>query len=106
MKTATLAIAFAILLSSAAAAGPFRRGRAVVASVSHATAAGAAKAMAAIGRVAHFGNPTGTAEGVGFSSVSPQAALAACCYSRSGRPVVDSAVVRGPGGWYAVKRYR
>lgn len=42
-------------------------------------------------------------EGVGYSSASPQDALAHCC--TNGGPVVAQAVSHGPGGWYAVKQY-
>jgi hypothetical protein len=107
MRVTLIALVVVAALSGSADAGPFRRrASAVISNVSHATAAGAARAMAAIGRVGHFRNPTATAEGVGFSTSSPQDALDRCCFSRSGRVVVDSAVARGPGGWYAVKRYR
>jgi hypothetical protein len=44
-------------------------------------------------------------EGVGYSSASPEQALAMCCYSNSGMPVVAQAVSRGPNGYYAVKQY-
>ena len=44
-------------------------------------------------------------EGVGFSSVSADAALRNCCYWGQ-RPVVESAVVRGNRGWFACVRYR
>ena len=108
MRITLLAVALLALSASSADAGPFRsrRGAAVLSNVAHATAEGAARAMAAIGRVGHFRNPTSTLEGVGFSTSSPADALARCCYSRSGRQVVDSAVVRGRNGYYAVKRYR
>ena len=110
MRITLLAVALLALSASSADAGPFRSRRgatsAVLSNVAHATAEGAARAMAAIGRVGHFRNPTSTLEGVGFSTSSPADALARCCYSRSGRQVVDSAVVRGRNGYYAVKRYR
>lgn len=62
--------------------------------------------QAAQGRMAHVGSvPAGHFEGVGFSSSSPEQALAVCCYSNSGLRVVDQAVVAGPGGWYATKIY-
>jgi len=62
--------------------------------------------QASQGRMAHVGVlQAGTYEGVGFSSSSPEQALAACCYSNSGLRVIDQAVVPGPGGWYATKIY-
>lgn len=44
-------------------------------------------------------------EGVGFSSVSPQAAINACCYANSKQPV-EVGVARGPRGWHATVLYR
>jgi hypothetical protein len=70
------------------------------------SAQGVAEMMATRGSVQHFGNPTGTYEGVasGFSS---EQALGSCCFSTSGMPVVDQGVARGRNGrWYACKRYR
>ena len=43
-------------------------------------------------------------EVLGFSSSSPQDALDRCCFSGQ-YPEVEASVVRGRGGWYAVKRY-
>lgn len=107
MRTAFVTLILLAGMSGSADAGPFRRRASpLLSGAAHATADGAARAMAAGGRVGHFVNPTATAEGVGFSTSSPADALARCCFSSSGRPVVDSAVVRGAGGWYAVKRYR
>lgn len=62
--------------------------------------------QAQTGRMAHVGSvPPGHFEGVGFSTISPQDALDRCCYSRSGMPIVDQAVVRGVNGWYATRIY-
>lgn len=65
-----------------------------------------AQAQAASGRMAHLGSPpVDVLEGVGYSSSSPQAALDACCYSRSGLPLLSQAVARGRNGWYAVRHF-
>lgn len=72
---------------------------------SNATAQGVAEMMARSGSCQHFGNPTGGYEGVGMGS-TPEAALANCCYSRSGMRVVDQGVAFGRGRWWACKRYR
>ena len=110
MRTALVALIVLAGMAGSVDASPFfgrrRRAAPFLSNAAHATASAAAGAMAAIGRVGHFRNPTATLEGVGFSTSSPQDALGRCCYSDSGRLVVDSAVVRGPGGWYAVKRYQ
>ena len=116
-----IAIALVFLMVSAASdaqAGPLRRmasrmsrGPAGRTSAARAPAAdtsscaAVAAHMAATGRMDHYGNPTRTYEGVGFSTSSAQDALDRCCYSRSGMVVVDSSVARGAGGWYAIKRY-
>lgn len=69
------------------------------------TAQGVAEIQARLGRVGHFGGNSGY-EGCG-SGPTPEAALANCCYSRSGMAVVDQGVAQGAGGqWYACKRYR
>lgn len=59
--------------------------------------------MAQTGRLGHSGHSR-LREGVGFSSRSPEEALAACCYSGQ-YPVAEESVVRGRNGWYAVRRY-
>ena len=62
-----------------------------------------ASVMARTGRFAHSGR-SNVREGIGFSTSSPEDALNRCCFS--GRyPVAEESVVRGPGGWYAVRRY-
>lgn len=68
------------------------------------SAQAAANHMASIGRMGHFGNPTGGYEGVGMAS-SPQAAISNCCYYGK-RPLRDSGVAQGSNGmWYACCRY-
>lgn len=70
------------------------------------TAQGVANRMAMENTMRHYGNPTGTYEGVGMGS-TPEDALNRCCYSRSGMRVVDQGVACGRNGrWYACKRYR
>lgn len=56
------------------------------------------------GRMAHRGGSYAF-EGVGYSSVSPDAALRNCCYYGQ-KTIVESAVVRGVNGWFACIRYR
>jgi hypothetical protein len=46
----------------------------------------------------------GCAEGVGFSTASPDAAIRACCYWGR-RPVREIGVARGRRGWYATVIY-
>ena len=71
----------------------------------NATAQGVAELMARSGQCRHFGGNRGY-EGVGMSSTSAEAALNACCYSRSGMTVIDQGVAFRNGRWYACKRYR
>lgn len=69
------------------------------------TAQGVAELQASNGRMSHHGGNSGL-EGVGMGS-TPEQALGNCCYSNSGRTVVDQGVARGRDGrWYACKRYR
>ena len=69
------------------------------------SAQGVAEMMASRGVMQHFGGNSGL-EGVGMGS-SPQEALNNCCFSNSGRAVVDQGVACGRNGrWYACKRYR
>jgi len=56
------------------------------------------------GRMAHRGGSYAY-EGVGYSPVSPDAAMRNCCFYGQ-RQIVESAVVRGTNGWYACIRYR
>lgn len=56
------------------------------------------------GRLRHLGGHGGF-EGIGFSTVSPDAAIANCCYWGRRQPV-EIATARGNNGWFAVVRYR
>jgi hypothetical protein len=56
------------------------------------------------GRMAHRGGVYAY-EGVGYSTVSADAALRNCCYYGQ-KTIVESAVVRGVNGWFACIRYR
>jgi hypothetical protein len=67
------------------------------------TAQGVAEIQARQGRVGHHGGNSGY-EGCG-SGPTPQAALAACCFSRNGWPVIDQGVAFGHGRWFACKRF-
>lgn len=80
-------------------------------STSGVSAQDVANMMASRRQCAHFFQGQGAAipynyEGVGMAS-SQQAAYDQCCYSNSGRPVVDSGCAQGSDGyWYACKRYQ
>jgi hypothetical protein len=75
-----------------------------VAQVFLGSAQGAANYLASLGRIGHYGNPTGGYEGVGMGG-SPQAAIQNCCYYGR-RPLRDSGVAQGSNGmWYACCRY-
>ena len=63
-----------------------------------------AEQMARTGILRHCGRNGGRREGIGFSSVSADAALRNCCYFGRYR-IVEKGVARGPKGWYAVLRY-
>lgn len=75
------------------------------AEITTATAQGVANIIARDGRLSHRGGNGGMLEGIGMGS-SPDQALRNCCYSNSGRPVVDQGVAYGHGRWWACKRYR
>jgi hypothetical protein len=66
-----------------------------------------AQQQAAEGKMRHVGGGFGNGnyEGVGFSTVSPDAAIKKCCYWGQ-RPPVDIGVARGINGWYATVIYR
>lgn len=67
-----------------------------------------AERMARTGVLRHCGTAGGMREGIGFSTVSPDAAVEACCFYKDamrGRyRIVERGVARGPRGWYAVIR--
>lgn len=103
------ALAFLASMVGVAEAGPFRlfRPRQRVSYQSggpELSALESARISAATGVMAHRGG-TYAFEGVGFSTVSPDAALANCCYWGT-KTVVESAVVEGSRGWFACVRYR
>lgn len=66
-----------------------------------------ANLQAAQGRMRHVGGSFGAGrfEGVGFSTVSADAAIQQCCYWGQRDPV-DIGVARGANGWYATVLYR
>lgn len=66
-----------------------------------------AEVQARNGRMQHIGGSFGAGrfEGVGFSTVSADAAIKACCYYGEKTPV-DIGVARGNNGWYATVLYR
>lgn len=127
MRKFCLALALVAGLSAVADAGPFhRRGRAVAVcttgtcqqtaqvqvtqktvtttTTSTLSAQNAAIIIAREGRLRHLGGHGGF-EGIGFSTVSPDAAIANCCYWGRRQPV-EIATARGSTGWFAVVRYR
>ena len=63
-----------------------------------------AETMARTGVLRHCGRNGGRREGIGFSTVSADAAVRSCCYYGRYR-IVERGVARGPRGWYAVLRY-
>lgn len=116
----SMVVVAVLLFASVAHAAPRRRyyrpapqAQAPVQSYSYAsshaghtsTAQGVAELQASTGRMGHYGGNSGL-EGVGMGS-TPEQALGNCCYSNSGRMVVDQGVAQGRDGrWYACKRYR
>jgi len=63
-----------------------------------------AEIMARSGVLRHCNTAGGRREGIGFSSLSPDAALRNCCFYGRYR-IVEKGVARGPRGWFAVIRY-
>lgn len=65
-----------------------------------------AEVMARTGVLRHCGRAGGRREGIGFSTVSADAAIRNCCYYGRYR-IVERAVVWSPvrRGWFAVIRY-
>lgn len=64
----------------------------------------AAENMARRGSLFHAGNSCGRVEGIGFSTVSADAAIRSCCFWGS-RKAREIGVARGVRGWFAVVRY-
>jgi len=66
-----------------------------------------AERQASSNRLYHVGGGFGggCAEGVGFSSSSPEQAIRSCCYWGR-RPVHEIGVARGRNGWFATVIYR
>jgi hypothetical protein len=73
----------------------------------HCIAKQKAQQQAGEGRCRHVGGSMGSAqfEGVGFSTVSADHAIASCCYWGQ-RTAVGIGVARGRNGWYATVLYR
>lgn len=69
-----------------------------------------AERIASSGQLQHCSRRDGTLEGIGYSTVSAQAAIESCCFYKDamrGRyRIVERGVARGPRGWFAVVRYR
>jgi len=66
-----------------------------------------AERQAASGRLYHVGGGFGggNAEGVGFSSHSPEDAIRRCCFWGK-RQVLEIGIARGRSGWFATVIYR
>jgi hypothetical protein len=66
-----------------------------------------AERQASCNRLYHVGGGFGggNAEGVGFSTSSPEQAIRSCCYWGR-RPVQEIGVARGRSGWFATVIYR
>lgn len=101
-----------LLTCALAFAGGLAHGQDVIISSTTTTvisAQAAAEAMAREGRLRHCGRSGGRREGIGFSTVSPTAAIESSCFYKDamrGRyRIVERGVARGPRGWYAVVRY-
>lgn len=73
----------------------------------HCIAKQKAQQQANEGRCRHVGGSMGSAqfEGVGFSTVSADHAIASCCYWGK-RNAIGIGVARGRNGWYATVLYR
>lgn len=109
-----LLVAGLLLSAGGVNAGPFglvgRRSPGAVQSTAQAAASGlwtaaqAAAYCASRGRIGHYGNPTGGYEGVGFSTVSADAAVRNCCFWGKRTPR-DIGVCQGANGWFACVRY-
>lgn len=100
-----------LILAMPAHAGPFKLFRPRHQSAAPAARTGSslsalesATISAQFGVAAHRGGSYAF-EGVGFSSVSADAALRNCCFYGQ-RQIVESAVVQGNRGWFACIRYR
>ena len=73
------------------------------------TAQQQAEECARTGVLKHCRVLNGRREGIGFSTVSPEAAERNCCFyadaMRGRYRIVERGVARGPRGWFAVLRY-
>ena len=78
-----------------------------VAGVSQGIAQAKAEQQAREGRMRHVGGSFGAGryEGVGFSTVSADAAIRQCCYWGQKTPV-EIGVAKGARGWFATVLYR
>jgi hypothetical protein len=99
MRALFLAILVSLSAVSASAANP------TTVTITIESAQQVAESNARRGVLAHCGRHRGRLEGIGFSPVSEQQAIANCCYWRSGRKVREIGVARGARGWYAVVWY-
>jgi hypothetical protein len=100
MPTASKKVLFCILLLVAPVFG-------YGATTSSGTAQIKAEKQAREGRCYHVGGSFGggTAEGVGFSTVSADHAIRSCCFWGRRTPI-QIGVARGSRGWYACVLYR
>lgn len=98
MRSLLLALVVALSAVTASADNVIVTRRAVVVQ----SAQDAAVVLAGRGKLVHTG--CGQTEGIGFSTVSADAAIHNCCYWGRRTPI-DIGVARGPRGWFAVIRY-
>ena len=99
MRSLLLALVVALSSVAAQADNVIVTRRAVVIQ----SAQDAAVVLAGRGKLVHTG--CGQTEGIGFSTVSADAAIHNCCYWGRRTPI-DIGVARGSRGWFAVVRYR
>jgi hypothetical protein len=99
MRFLLLALAVALSAVTASADNVIVTRRAVVIQ----SAQDAAIVLARRGSLVHTG--CGQTEGIGFSTVSADAAISNSCYWGRRTPI-DIGVARGARGWFAVVRYR
>ena len=99
MRSLLLALVVAMSAVTASADNVIVTRRAVVVQ----SAQDAAVVLARRGSLVHAG--CGQTEGIGFSTVSADAAIHNCCYWGRRTPA-DIGVARCPRGWFAVVRYR
>jgi hypothetical protein len=106
MRFFVLAAVFCVCCATAEARGPRRNytyTSAPAVNADTSSAQGVAEAQAQCGSCRHFGGNSGY-EGVGYSTVSADAAIRSCCFWGQRKPR-EIGVARGARGWFACVRY-